>query len=276
MRLRQTIALLEDGLQEALARWIFLGYYGLSTLAVLFFLFMLRIDVIEGARATITLLGETSARAFPLKDLVRRFYGAVSVLLYVHGMALAVFAASGLMAAPLEAGRIEWLLAKPVARWQILSARFLASAIVVGLNVCYLVGAVWLILGSKTGVWDPAFLAVTLTVIFMFLVLLSAATLAVVISGSATLGTMVAFALMLASPLLAQHKLMVKLLDSELWRDAWRALYYVLPKVYEVGRMTMDLLRGRSIESWMPVWSSAAFAGVMLAAAFYIFSRKNY
>jgi len=274
--LRQSAALVRDTLQEASLRWIFWGYYGLSTAAILFFLFLLHVDVIEGARATISLLGETSARAFPLQELVRRFYGAVAVLLYVHGMALAVFAAAGLMAAPLEGGRIEWLLAKPVARWRILGMRLLGSLIAVGLNVCYLVLSVWIILGWKTGVWDPSFLAVIATVMFMFAVLLSVVTLAVVLAGSATLATMAAFALMLISPLLAQHKLMVKLLDSESWRNIWRALYWALPKVYEVGRMNMDLLRGRPIESWMPVWSSALFAALMLVAAFCLFARRNY
>jgi len=276
MYLRQNAALVRDSLQEALARWVFWAYYGLSTLAVLFFLFLLRIDVIEGARATITLLGDTSARSFPVRQIVQQAYGAVAILLYVHGMALAVFAASGLMAAPLEAGRIEWLLSKPIARAQILTMRFLAGLMLVALNASYLVLAVWTILGWKTGVWDPAFMIAILTVVFMFAVLLSAVTLTVVITGNATVGTMVAFALMLISPILAQHKLMVKLLDSEAWRTAWRTLHQVLPKVYEVGKMNMDLLRGRTVESWAPVWSSAAFAAVMLAVALYIFSKRDF
>lgn len=276
MRLRETAALLGDTLREALARKVFWGFYGLSTAMILFFLFLLRIDIVEGARATVTLLGETSPRAIPITRLVRTFQGSVASFLYIAGMALAVFASAGLMAAALETGRIEWLLSKPVARWRILLARFAGSLLVVALNVCYLVLGVWLILAWKSGVWDKSFLAAALTTIFMFTVLLTVVTLVVVLSDNAALATMVAFALMVISPVLAQHRLMIKLLDSEGWRDVWRGLYYVLPKVFEVGRMNMDLLRDRAIENWMPVWSSAIFAGVMLVAAVFAFSRRNF
>ncbi len=276
MRRIQAAALLRDAVREAAARWVFWGFYGLSTALILFFLFLLRIDVIEGARATVTLFGETSPRALPVARLVRQFQGGVASFLYVAGMGLALFASAGLMAATFEPGRIEWLLSKPVSRVRILLWRYAGNVLVVALNVCYLVLGVWLILGWKTGVWDANFLAVALTTIFMFMVLLSVVTLAAVLTGSAALATMVAFALMVLSPILAQYKLMVKLLDSEFWRDVWRAMYYALPKVFEVGRINMNLLRDRAIESWMPVWSSALFAVVVLATALFAFSRRNY
>ncbi len=276
MRRIQATALLRDTLREAAARWVFWGFYGLSTALILFFLFLLRIDVIEGARATVTLLGETSPRALPVTRLVRQFEGGVASFLYVAGMGLALFASAGLVAATFEPGRIEWLLSKPVSRVRILLWRYAGAVIVVALNVCYLVLGVWLILGWKTGVWDAHFLVAAPTTIFMFMVLLSVVTLAAVLTGSAALATMLVFALMVLSPILAQHKLMVRLLDSEFWRDVWRAMYYCLPKVFEVGRINMNLLRDRAVESWMPVWSSALFAAVVLAAALAAFSRRNY
>jgi len=274
--MRATAALFGDTLREARARMVFWGFYGLSTAIILFFLFLLRIDVVEGARATVTLLGESSPRAIPIARLVRQFQAGVASFLYVAGMGLAVFASAGLMASVLEPGRIEWLLSKPVDRARILLLRFAGSLAVVALNVCYLVLGVWAILGWKTGVWDPAFLTVALTTVFMFAVLLAAVTLAVVLSDSAALATMIAFALMVISPILAQHRLMVKLLDSESWRRLWRALYQILPKVFEVGRIHMDLLRGRAVESWAPVWSSAVFGAAALALALYAFRRRNF
>jgi ABC-type transport system involved in multi-copper enzyme maturation permease subunit len=276
MSARQAWALVRDTVREAGARWVFWGFYGLSTALILFFLFLLRIDVIEGARATVTLFGETSPRAVPVERLVRGFQGAVAAFLYVAGMGLAIFASAGLMAAMVEPGRIEWLLSKPLPRTRLLLWRFAGNVLLVCVNVCYLVVGVWLILGSKTGIWDKSFLVAALTTTFMFVVLLSVVTLAVVLTGSAVLATMIAFALMVVSPLLAQHRLMVKLLDSEFWRDVWRFLYYILPKVFEVGKINMDILRGRSVESWMPVWSSALFAAVVLTLALFLFARRSY
>ncbi len=268
--------LLTDALREAARRKVFWGLYGLSTAMVFFFLFLLRIDLVEGARATVSLLSESNARTVPVARLVRNFYSAVATFLYTYSMALAVFASAGLMTAVFERGRIEWLLSKPVARWRILLARLAGSLLVVAFNICYLVLAVWLILGWKSGIWDPAFLVTIPATVFMFGVLLSAVTFVAVLSESTALATMVTFALMLASPVLAQHRLMIKLLNSEFWRDLWRGLYYTLPKVYDVGRMNVDLIRDRAVENWMPVWSSALFAAVLLAASFYALSKRNF
>lgn len=273
--MREIRALFWDTLREARLRAVFWGFYALSTAMILFFLVLLRVDVVEGARATITVFGE-SGEVIPVQRVLRGFFGAVAAFLYTWGMAIAVFAAAGLVAAAFETGRIEWLLSKPLARWKILAARLAGSVAAVGVNVAYLVCGVWLILSWKTGVWDASFLVSIPAAVFMFTVLLSVAALVVVWFESATLATMVTFALMLLSPILAQHRLMVKLLDSEFWRRLWRGAYYVLPKVYDVGRMNLDLVRDRAVENWMPVWSSALFAAVVLAAAFYSLSRKNF
>ena len=50
-----TAALIRDTFREAFARKIFWGLFGLSTLMILFFLFIMKIDIVEGATATLTL-----------------------------------------------------------------------------------------------------------------------------------------------------------------------------------------------------------------------------
>ena len=87
---------------------------------------------------------------------------------------------------------------------------------------------------------------------------------------------MVTFGLMLLSPILAQTKLMEKLLSSESSRTLWKSLYYVFPKVFDLGKMTLDLVRGKPVESWVPVWTSALFAVVVLSAGLFLFSRRDY
>ena len=58
-----TIALVRDTFREALARKIFWGLFGLSTLMILFFLFLMRIDIVEGATATVSLFGSRVEQA---------------------------------------------------------------------------------------------------------------------------------------------------------------------------------------------------------------------
>src|SRR5277367_4578464 len=153
-----TVALIRDTFREAFARKIFWGLFGLSTAMILFFLFLLRIDLVEGGMATLSLFGRTADRMTDVDRVVRGVYGGIATFLYTWGMFLAVFASAGLIPSVLEPGRIELVLSKPVSRVHILLGRFLGNTLVVASNIAYLVAGVWVILGAKTGIWGPRFL----------------------------------------------------------------------------------------------------------------------
>jgi ABC-2 type transport system permease protein len=272
----KTISLLQDTFREAFARLIFWGLYGLSTALILFFLFIMKIDVVEGARATISLIGQSGGRTQDIQNLVRTVQGGIAAFLYTWGMALAVFASAGLVPTMLEPGRIELLLSKPVTRHHLLLGRYLGNLLVVAFNMVYLVLGIWLIFGWKTGVWGAGFLWTIPLTVFIFAVLLAMIMLVSVLFESAALSVMVTFGLMLMSPILAQTKLAERLLSSQWSRNLWKGLYYVVPKVFDLGYMSMSLVRGRPVESLMPIWSSALFLAAALGAALYIFSKRDY
>jgi len=191
-------------------------------------------------------------------------------------MFLAVFASAGLIPSVLEPGRIELLVSKPVSRTHILLGRYAGNVLVVSCNVIFLVLGIWTILGVKTGIWSPMFLISIATTIFIFAVLLAVVVLVGVLFDSAALATMVTVAMMIISPILAQTGLMMRLLSSEWSREIWRTLYYSLPKVYDLGRMTLNAIQSRSFDGFMPIWTSAVFGAVVLSAALVIFSRRDF
>lgn len=271
-----TLALIRDTFREALARKIFWVLFGLSTLLILFFLFILRIDIVAGASATVSLFGRQTGANPDVDRMVRGVYGGIATFLYTWGMFLAVFASSGLVPSILEPGRIELLLSKPLSRTHILLGRFAGNILVVLLNTAYLVLGVWTILGAKTGIWSPGFLIAIATTTFIFAVLLAVVVLIGVWLESAAAATMITVALMIISPILAQTNLMMRLLSSEWSRGLWRVLYYSLPKVYEIGKMTLDAIQSRTFAGFMPIWTSAAFGAVMLGAALAIFARRDF
>jgi ABC-2 type transport system permease protein len=274
--LTATTALIRDTFREAFARKIFWGLFGLSTAMILFFLFLLRIDIVEGGLAAVSLFGKTASRTTDVDRLVRGVYGGIATFLYTWGMFLAVFASAGLIPSVLEPGRIELLLSKPVSRTHILLGRYAGNVLVVSCNIIYLVLGVWTILGIKTGIWSPMFLISIGTTIFIFAVLLSVVILIGVMFESAALSTMVAVALMIMSPILAQTSTMLRLLSSEWSRQVWRTLYYSLPKVYDLGKLTLDAIQSRTFNGFMPIWTSALFGVVVLAGALFIFARRDF
>jgi len=270
-----TAALVRDTFREAFSRKIFWGFFGCSTALILFFIFILRIDVVQGAVATVSLFGNTSPGR-NVQNIVRQAHGAIAAFLFTAGMFLAVFASAGLIPSVFEPGRIELLLSKPVERYHILIGRYIGNLLVIALNVFYLVFTVWLIFGLKTGVWTYGFLWSSALTLFVFAILLTVVVLIGVLWESAVIATMVTFGIMLVSPILAQKPLLERLLTSETSRNIVRALYYVLPKVFDLGRICRALVIGDPIGDWMPIWSSAIFGVVVFGTGLYAFSKRNY
>jgi ABC-type transport system involved in multi-copper enzyme maturation permease subunit len=274
-RLRVMAALILDTFQEARARWLFWGLFGLSTLLIAFFLFILKIDVVAGA---VSLLGieQTSHRIFDIQRLVHMAYSRVALFLYVWGTVLALFASAGLIPSILEPGRIGLLLSKPIDRITLLMGRYIGTVLIVAANIVYLIGSIWVIIGLKTKLWYPEFLLTIPITILVFAVLLCVITFIGVLFESASVAVMVSVALMFISGVLAQKDNVVKLLSSEWARDLWIGLYWTLPKVWDLGRSMMNLISDRQAAWVTPAWTSAVFGIVVLAAAIQIFRKRDY
>ena len=109
--------------------------------------------------------------------------------------------------------------------------RFLGNLLIIAANIGYLILSIWVIIGLKTGLWDPAFLLTIPITVFVFAVLLCVVVFIGVAFESAPVAVMVAAALMLISGILAQKDKVVRLLSSEWSRDLWIWLYWASPKV---------------------------------------------
>jgi len=268
-------ALIRDTFQEAMARWLFWGLFALSSLLVLIFLFFLRIDLVQGA---ISFAGSRSSRPiYDIQHFVNVSYSWVSTTLYIWGTFVAVFASSGLIPSVLEPGRIALLLSKPLSRTTLLLGRYAGNILVVLLNHIYLIGSIWIIIGIKTGIWDPRFLLSIPVALFAFAVLLCVVVLIGVMYESAALSTMAAIALMLISTILAQRSFVVRLLDSEWSRDLWQTLYWIVPKIFDLGNaLRQIILFERDADLLTPVLTSAAFGLIIMLRAIYVFERKDF
>ena len=270
------VALISDTFQEARARWLFWGLFSLSTLLIAIFLFVLKIDLVQGA---VTLMGiqSTTKSIDDMQRFVSQSYSWVSIVLYIWGTFLAIFASSGLIPSVLEAGRISLLLSKPLTRMRLLMGRYLGNVAVVALNHIYLICSVWIIIGIKTHIWEPRFLLAIPISVFIFAVLLCVVVLIGVLSESAALSVMVAVALMLVSTILAQRQIVVKLLSSQWSRELWLSFYWIIPKVFDLGAaMKQVILYDRHVDWITPTWTSALFGIVVLSTAVYVFQKRDF
>ena len=89
----------------------------------------------------------------------------------------------------------------------------------------------------------------------------------------AVMGT---YLVMFLSPFLDQRENLTRLLSNRLYKGLINGLYYVLPKVAELGKITGKLVAGKEVTDWTPLWSSVAFGTVLLTASVIVFSRKDF
>jgi len=273
--LSTTAALIRDTFREAFARRIFWGFFGCCTALLLFLIFIMRIDVVEGAIATVTLFGR-SAPSTNVQQLVHQTQSVIAMVLYFAGMALAVFASAGLVAAVFEPGRIELLLSKPVSRTHLLLGRYLGNVLVIAVNVIYLVGGSWIIFGLKTDLWGAGYLLSSVYTIFIFAVLLAVLVLVGVLWDSSAVAIMATFAIMIISVIVAQKNVIERLLSSEGSRNVVRVLYYTLPKLSDIAVIIRRVILNEPVGSWMPLWSTALFGAVVLMLGLWKFQRRTF
>ncbi len=273
---RVFFALLADTFQEARASWLFWGLFSLSSMMILLFLFILQVDLAAGAVSAMG-VQSTVRRVYSIQHFVKIAYSWVGAGIYVFGTFLAIFASAGLIPSILEPGRIALLLSKPIGRTVLLLGRYVGTLLIVTLNTIYLVTGVWLIIAYKTNIWEYRFLLAIPVMIFIFAVLLCVVILVGVVSESAALAVMVPVALSLLSALLAQRQFMIRLLDSEWSRKLWMGFYWVLPKVFDLGKELHDWILLDQPTDWTtPIWTSSVFGLAVLIGSVIIFRKRDY
>lgn len=274
-------AVIEDTFREAFSKFTFITFFCLSTLLILFFLFALNLDIVDGALAAGRLFGQDlqwSGRSLGAQEVLMWIESGFVFMLFSVALFLSIFATADLIPHMLERGRIDLFLSKPLSRVQLLLSKYLGCLSIVFFNVLYLVVASWLVLSIKTGVWKFGFLGSGLIIVFAFAVYLALIVLIGVMTRSSAMAIMLSYGIVfLTQPLAYVHNIppSFERVYPKLCFTL-KTLYWILPKTWELGSMSRALVGDGRISAWQPVWTSAAFGGVMLALAGFYFVRKDY
>ena len=194
---------------------------------------------------------------------------------YWIGILLALFATGGLVASLQTRGEIDLLLSKPLARWQILLGRLGGVWLVALALLVYLIGAVWLVMSLKSGVWNAQFLLAIGVIWAMFAVLYGVVTLVSVTTGSAALSLMAVLAVLFATLVLSIEQLDTLVASGV--RPIIVGLRHALPRFPTVGAQVVpQLATGAPVTGLAAFASSLAIGAVLYGLAFWRFARRDY
>ena len=313
------IGLLLLTLRELRARKVVMGLFIVATAVWLAFALALQLDVVDGSLAGVRIFGnETSIAesgpvvdrqtgqpvvapepgrppeaygplgANPLESLVFGAQAFVAGAAYWVGILLCLFATGGLVASLVEQGQADLLVSKPLSRSAVLAGRLGGVGAVTFALVAYLLGAVWLVMSIKTGIWNPRFLLAIGVVWAMFAVLYGVVTLVSVWSGSGALALIATLGLVVVTLVLAIPNLALSV--NALVRPVIETLYVVLPRFGSVGTsLVPGLASGGAglsgaaqpdppglVASLTPLLTSLLFGAACYGGAFVLFNRRDY
>jgi ABC-type transport system involved in multi-copper enzyme maturation permease subunit len=212
------------------------------------------------------------------------------------GVLLVLVWTSGFLPGFLEPSAASVLLAKPISRWSLLAGKYLGVLMFVAFHATIFVVGTWAALGLATGVWEANYLLCVPILILHFAVFYSFATfLAVWLRNTVTcmFGVLV-FWIMCWGMNYARHS-MVTRSELESVSPAFRFLveagYWILPKPADFGIFLYNALNAEGSFGRLPafaavestgfllelsIFSSLAFAVVMIAMSAYEFAHTDY
>jgi ABC-type transport system involved in multi-copper enzyme maturation permease subunit len=213
------------------------------------------------------------------------------------GLLLALVWTAGFAPTFLEPSAASVLLAKPVARWQLLLGKYLGVLVFVASQVVLFVALTWLALGVRTNVWDTAYwwcvplLLVEFAIFYSFSVLLAVVTRSTVacVFGS-VLFWLLAWGINYGS-VMAREASEAQYLPG-FTRTLTEAAYWISPKPVDAGLVLFNALNaqqhfekpvvfqllesGAGFSPLLSILSSLAVTVVLLAMSAYEFSAADY
>lgn len=273
------LALIWATFRELTAKATLIVLAAISTLIILGIMFSIGVTQSSEGLA-LTMFGQPAGPPMTQENIAEAIAVIQSGLaggLFFGIILFGVFATAGIIPDILEKGTIDLYLSKPIARWELLLGKYLGAVTIIFLNIVYFLGALWLIFGVKTGVWNTGFLFASLTMGFVFASLYSlTAVFAVIFRNTAIpiIGSFL-YLFIIGGILEGREHTLFLLSENVVFRGFINGLYYVLPQISALQANVSRQIIEQSVQ-WEPFVQSLISSAAILGAAMYVFAKRDF
>lgn len=269
-----------DLLREAVSRKWFLGLFLAVTLSLCVLGLSLRMDVVDGALAGISLFGKLwDNQVMSVEVALRPVFGAATALTFYGGTLFLILACADFGPELFAPGRIEHLLSLPVRRWQLLLGTWLGvMALAAG---CALYGSAGLcaILGVKTGVWTARPILAALLSVVSFAAIYGVMLAVPLFVRSAALSVALGFLFSVAGVVASYRDELSLLFETGFPRESFLAATYVLPRLGALGEAAVRYAAAQAVDARAMLAISTGcvlYAAAGLMVGVWRFERKDF
>jgi ABC-type transport system involved in multi-copper enzyme maturation permease subunit len=273
------LALTIFSLRELIARTTLIILAGISTLIIVGTALSLS-STTTADGVTLMIFGNpVSAALAPdtVLKFVQQMQASLASGLFGGILLFGVIATASLIPDALEKGTVDIYLSKPVARWELLLGRSFGAITAIFLNVLYFIGAIYLIVGIKLGVWNHLFLLSSVALPFTFGCLFSLMVFLGVVSRNAIvsiLGTYF-FLLVIAGMLQNREMGLYLLSENSVYRSVVDGLYYSFPQIGAMQQEAAKIILGQ-LPDWKPFVQSFLSSTVIFLASDLILKKRDF
>jgi ABC-type transport system involved in multi-copper enzyme maturation permease subunit len=273
------LALIAATFRELTAKATLIILASISTLIILGMMFSIGATE-NGDGVVITMFGNPAAPAMT-RETVGQALALVQASLagglYVGIILFGIFATAGIMPDMLEKGTIDLYLSKPIARWELILGKYLGGVTIIFLNIVYFLGALWIVFGVKTGIWNTGILLSSLTMTLVFAALYTLTVVVAIVFRNTAVPIIASFLYLfvVGSILEAREQTLFLLSENVIFRGVLNGLYYIFPQISALKENVTHQIVGDPI-AWRPVIQSVLSSMAFLGMAMFLFRRKDF
>lgn len=253
--------------RELIAKATLIILASISTLIILLTLF--------GISSLLT--QELSPGPEELETIVLQMQGGFASGLFTGILLFGVFATAGIIPDTMEKGTIDLYLSKPLARWELVAGKFLGGIAVILANIAYFLGALWLIIGLRVGIWNGALLSSIGTITLAYACAFAGTlTLGIIFRNTAIpiIGTFL-YVFVLERILHSREHILYVFSDNAIYRAVIDGLHAILPQLSGMQEgFTRQILHQPVV--WDPFMQSVITSLAILAVGLVVFQRRDF
>ena len=262
--------------KEALAKKIILAVIIFFSLIIFLILYFINLDSVEGVKTLLSMSGQEKF-ADALLDFELYIVSGIPRFML---LTLFIILVSSFIPSMLREGNLDLLLSKPISRTKIILGHFIAGILFVFVTLLLIIGIIWLIISGKTGIWHFQFLLSIVWLTLVFTIIYSTVILFATLTKSTIFTILIN--IFLYFPLTWGLYMLNILLKnkSEVFGASGEFIvkffYYLFPKPWDTQDIGEAIIKGMSVNSYMPLVTSLLFVVIILSLTILYFRKKDY
>jgi ABC-type transport system involved in multi-copper enzyme maturation permease subunit len=288
--IKKLLAIIEETIREARAKKTLIGFFVFSCLLIIIAFLIFQMSALKNNFNTLATDAMTQNGGKGPKNVNNLDFAGATLLEYIWAITsrflafvtvcIGIFATANLTTSMMEKGTIDLMLSKPVPRWMYITGRYLGASLIILIEVCFLIGGLWLAAAISFGTWGPQLLISIPYITLSFMGIYAVVVLIAVLSRSSALSIIVGITIyIMIGAVIPIGNWLDKAIGGGSGKGIFSVLadivHWTLPQMNDLAGNMSDTIVGKEV-FWAPILVTSLLVVAYTALSSWSFSRKEF